>query len=80
VIAAVRAVDSGHLVEVNGKVAPIAPRQDEPVEISKPLVKLSAFTGSIVEATRPSTAPGKRNLMDELRKAVENTQRMTPQE
>jgi hypothetical protein len=80
VIAAVRIFAPDQIVEVNEKAAPIAPQQDEPAPPRKPPVKLSAFTGSIVEPTRPSMAPGKRSLLDELRAAVENTQRMMPPE
>lgn len=54
-----------------------AMEDEQPVERPKPPVKLSAFTGAVVEPTRPAASPGKRALHDMLAEAVRNTAAMT---
>jgi len=62
----------GRVIAAIEAVAPMAEAQH------RSPIKLSAFTGSIIEPTRPAAIPGKRRLEDMLREAVANTQRMTP--
>jgi hypothetical protein len=49
--------------------------QDAPARPAGPLL---AAPAPIPQLARPAVSPGKRNLMEELRRAVENTARMTP--